>query len=504
MKLFVEKRYLKMPVRFDGAACRFTITENGVPVYGFDAAYAAEDADAVYYADLRNFVGKTVTLETEPGCGFTAEFSDRMEPLTAAENALRPAVHFAAERGWINDPNGLCFYNGQYHLFYQHNPYGRLWGNMHWGHAVSGDLLHWEHREEALFSDMHGAMFSGSAVVDYENVSGLKQGIETPLLFFYTCAGEKESTQCLAYSTDGGKTLVKYEKNPLLEQIVGGNRDPKVIYDAARSRWLMALYFEARTYALFTSQNLLDWTFLQKFDLPGDDECPDCYPLTADDGRTLWVFSGAHDMYFVGDFDKDGLYQPVQSVGQLSYNSQAYAAQTYYYEPGKPVIRFAWNRSEVPGAPINGSMCTPTEMTLRCIGGRYYLCANPIGGLDQLVVSARLEHNLSVQHFEQPLHSKACRVTLSVKETGFTCSLYGLNIRVESAGVSCGDAFLPRTEEETMELTILCDTTSTELYLNGTAITAVAHVEDPQKAALTIDADKPVQIDTLRIEELAL
>ncbi len=500
----MEKRYLKLPVRFDGTVRHFTISEDSKPVYTFYAAYAAECPDAVYYADLRDYVGKTISLAVEPACGFTAEFSDTMEPLTAAETALRPAVHFTAERGWINDPNGLCFYDGQYHLFYQHNPYGRLWGNMHWGHAVSRDLFHWEHREEALFSDMHGAMFSGSAVVDYENVSGLKQGDETPLLFFYTCAGEKESTQCLAYSTDGGKTLVKYDKNPLIASIADGNRDPKVIYDAARSRWLMALYFEERTYALFTSQDLLNWRFLQKFDLPGDDECPDFYPLTADDGRTLWVFSGAHDMYFVGDFDENGLYQPIQSVGQLSYNSKAYAAQTYYFEPGKPVIRFAWNRSDIPGAPFNGSMCTPTEMTLRKIGGRYYLCANPICGLEKLVVSERSECDLSVKHFTQPLTSKACRITLSAKDTPFTCKLFGLAIRVENAGISCGEAFLPRTEEETMRIEIVTDTTSTEIYLNGTAITAIAHVQDDGDASFTIDADTPVQIDTLRIAELAL
>ena len=102
----------------------------------------------------------------------------------------------------------------------------------------------------------------------------------------------------MAYSTDGGETLVKYGGNPLLPELAGGNRDPKVVFDAERSRWLMALYFEGRNYGIFVSQNLLHWTLLQRFDLPGDDECPDLYPLTADDGRTLWIYSGAHDMYY--------------------------------------------------------------------------------------------------------------------------------------------------------------------------------------------------------------
>ena len=167
MELLVEKRYLKIPVRFDGEPLRFTVSENGAPVYEFDAAYTADAPDAEYCADLRDYAGRTVTLDAPEG--FVPVLCDAPVPLTAAQEALRPAVHFTAERGWINDPNGLCFYDGLYHLFYQHNPYGRQWGNMHWGHAVSRDLLHWEHREEAMFSDMHGAMFSGCAVVDCEN-----------------------------------------------------------------------------------------------------------------------------------------------------------------------------------------------------------------------------------------------------------------------------------------------------------------------------------------------
>lgn len=501
MELSIEKRYLKIPVKFDGESCRFAISENGRKVYSFDAAYTPDEPDAVYYADLRNFSGRMVTLEAPEY--FVAEFSDGTEPLTADENALRPTVHFTAERGWINDPNGLCFYNGQYHLFYQHNPYGRLWGNMHWGHAVSTDLFHWEHCEEALFTDTHGAMFSGSAVVDDGNVSGLKSGEETPLLFFYTCAGEK-STQCLAYSIDGGKTLVKYAGNPLLEEMVSGNRDPKVIYDAGRERWLMALYFDGRNYGLFTSQDLLHWTLLQKFDLPGDDECPDIYPLTADDGRTLWIYSGAHDMYFVGEFDEKGLYRPIQSVGQLSYSSVAYAAQTYYYEAGKPVVRLAWNRSDIPGAPFNGSMCTPTEMTLRRIGGRYYLCAEPIQSIEKLVVRETRNPCVTMKDYTLPLSSKACLIDIVTKQAPFTCSLYGLDIRVEPAGVSCKDAFLPRTEEETMRIRILSDTSSTEIYLNGTAITAIPHVEDAAQAVFTLKADEPVHLEMLRIAELSL
>lgn len=500
MEMLINKRYLKIPVKHAGEPFHFVLSVDGKAEYFFDAVYTRENADAVYYADLRDYLGKAVALIAPED--FTAEFADEMTPLTDAENLLCPAVHFTAERGWINDPNGLCFYNGEYHLFYQHNPFGRLWGNMHWGHAVSRDLFHWEHREEALFQDMQGLMFSGSAVVDYDNVSGLKDGGDAPLLFFYTCAGKAKTTQNLAYSTDGGKTLKKY--GVLIEQHVPGNRDPKVIYDAERSRWLMALYFEERTYGIFTSKDLLHWELQQKFDLPGDDECPDLYPLTADDGRTLWVYSGAHDMYFVGEFDENGLYQPVQSAGQLSYGSVSYAAQTYFVEAGKPVIRFAWNRSDIPGAPFNGSMCTPMEMTLKKRGGRYYLCALPVEGLEELISNEMERFDLITAKHTIPLNKKACRIDVLAPSGAFQCSLYGLEIRVDKSGVTCGEAFLPALEGESMQLTVITDAVSTELYLNGTAFSAIPHVQDAEKAEFALWADKPVHIETLRVAELDL
>ena len=384
MKITVSKRFLRVPVKFDGTSHKFTFSENGTPVYKFDAVYTEENADAVYYADLRDYLGKTMTVTVEPECAFTPVFEDAMTPLTAEETVLRPQLHFTAERGWINDPNGLCFYGGQYHLFYQHNPYGRLWGNMHWGHAVSPDLLHWEYKEEAMFLDMDGAMFSGCAIVDHNNVSGLKEGDETPILFFYTCAGEKKSTQCLAYSTDGGKTLKKYDKNPLIDEIAPGNRDPKVIYDAKRARWLMALYFVERTYAIFTSQDLLHWELLQKFDLPGDDECPDLYPLTADDGRTLWVYSGAHDMYFVGDFDGD-TFQCTEITNEplwIDFGFDNYAGVTYgnYDRP----VYLGWGVNPlyanfVPTGEYSGLMTLPRELSLCETEEGYRLKTKPFG-----------------------------------------------------------------------------------------------------------------------------
>ena len=368
MEITISKRYLKIPVSYLGEVYHFKLSAGEGAEYSFDAAYAEKAADTVYYADLREFLGQTVSMTIDPPVLLKPEYCDQPEPVK--EDPMRPMAHFSAPRGWMNDPNGLCCYEGTYHLFYQHNPYGRTWGNMHWGHAVSKDLFHWEHCQEALLSDGDGVIFSGSALIDYRNASGLKTGQNAPILFYYTRVG-KTHDQCLAVSTDGGLTLTKYER-PVLPAMTSENRDPKVIFDQARSRYLMALYMEESRYALFVSENLLDWRLLQEIELPGDNECPDIYPLQAEDGGEYWILSGAHDKYYVGIFDEEGYYSPVQEIGQLSYDSEGYAAQTYFYEKGKPVIRFTWDRSNIPGTSYNGSMCFPMEMGLVKRKGSYF------------------------------------------------------------------------------------------------------------------------------------
>jgi len=184
-------------------------------------------------------------------------------------------------KNWTNDPNGLVYYKGEYHLFFQHNPTGINWGNMTWGHAVSKDLVHWAQLDNAIERDKLGTIFSGSAVVDWENTSGFGSADEKALVCIYTAAGgsSPESsgqpfTQCIAYSTDGRK-FTKYDKNPVLGNIIGGNRDPKVIWYAGEKKWVMALFIDGDTYAIFESKDLKSWTKLQDIKFPGHGEYPD-------------------------------------------------------------------------------------------------------------------------------------------------------------------------------------------------------------------------------------
>lgn len=491
MEIMINKRYLKVPVSYSGKMIHFTFSEDRKVLYFFDAAYAEGPYDTVYYADLRMLLGKKIqiTAESENGDEVVPalEFCDGPdEPL---QDPLRPMVHFTAPRGWINDPNGLCFYKGTYHLFYQHNPFGRVWGNMHWGHAVSPDLIHWENCEEALLSDGDGVIYSGAALVDYDNVSGLKEGTEAPVLFYYTRVGEVPD-QCLAVSNDGGKTLKKYEGNPVIPYISKENRDPRPVYDEERKRYLMALYMEESAYALFESQNLLKWEMLQSFELPEDNECPDLYPLQAKDGNVYWIFSGAHDRYEVGIFNEEGLYCPVQETGRLSYDSQSYAAQTFFYEKDKPVIRFGWDRSEIPGRPYAGSMCYPAQMGLKRIEGKYYLSACPLHCCDD-IVEKRHEWEESAS-ITLPLSQKAYYMEIHAGDTSYEMKFFGLTVRADKTGVFCKDVFLPRIGAENT-LQIISDTFSTELYLNGVSLSVVAHTADYTDNGLSVRAEHELQ-----------
>lgn len=209
-----------------------------------------------------------------------------MVDTTDYNETFRPQFHFTARKNWLNDPNGLFYYRGMYHLFFQHNPFGLEWGNMTWGHAISPDLVHWQQLPNALEPDSLGTMFSGSAVVDWENTTGFQQGEHPPIVLIYTAAGNtspaskgKPFTQCLAYSIDGGSSWQKYPGNPVMECIRPENRDPKVIWHPSSHRWIMTLYLEGNEFAFFSSPDLKTWSPLHSLFAPESIECPDFFEI---------------------------------------------------------------------------------------------------------------------------------------------------------------------------------------------------------------------------------
>ncbi|MCK4374073.1 MAG: glycoside hydrolase family 32 protein, partial [Candidatus Brocadiae bacterium] len=285
-------------------------------------------------------------------------------------------------------------------LFYQHNPYGWNWANMHWGHAASSDLVHWTELPDALSPDELGMMFSGSAVVDWHNTAGFQRGSEKPIVVFYTAAGGENPasqgrpfTQCIAFSTDGGQTFAKYAGNPVIPYLEGANRDPKVIWHEPTGSWVMALYLgerdEAHYHALFASSDLRAWTKLSEVALAaGGGECPDLFELPVDGDRTnrKWVFSQASGHYLIGSFDGETFTPEVGPLRWQGDESVAYAAQTFSDirpEDGRR-IQIAWLRQELPEMPFNQMMTFPHRLTLRTTPDGIRMFAEPVREIEKI------------------------------------------------------------------------------------------------------------------------
>ncbi len=394
--ILIEKPYLNFPVKNGAPKRQVSVLVDGEAARAFDIELADGKPDWWAFLDATPFKGKTVTvkvdklLDTSTGLS-TIDQTDKIKGIEDLyHEALRPQFHFTSRRGWLNDPNGLVFFGGEYHLFYQHNPYGWDWGNMSWGHAVSRDLLHWTELPVALYPDEHGTMFSGSAVVDWKNTAGFQTGNEPALVAMVTAAGDP-FTQELAYSNDRGRTWTKYEHNPVLQNIVGGNRDPKVVWYAPGNKWVMALYLDHSDYALFGSPDLKQWRKLSDIKLPGDAECPNFFevPLDGDKNNMRWVFFGASGVYLVGRFD-GWTFTPETRPQRLHNGNCWYAAQVYSDIPATDgrCLLIPWGRlpdGEIfRGMPFNQMMGLPVELTLHSTVAGMSLAVEPVKELQLL------------------------------------------------------------------------------------------------------------------------
>ena len=297
----------------------------------------------------------------------------------------RPQFHFSAKKNWLNDPNGLVYFDGEYHLFFQHNPGGIQWGDMHWGHAVSPDLVHWQELPIALSPDEHGTNFSGSAAVDIANTTGFGQDGKPPLVAMYTAAG-KPFTQCLAYSNDHGRTWTKYKGNPVLDHIVGENRDPRIFWHAPTHKWVMALYLDGDEFAIFSSPNLKEWKELSRLHLPGSSECPDLFEIPIEGTKeTRWIFFGANYRYLIGNFDGT-TFTPEEGPFMGDHGTNFYASQTYNNTPDGRRIQIGWmnGTGPMPDMPFNQQMSFPCVLTLHKTPEGLRLAKNPVKEIETL------------------------------------------------------------------------------------------------------------------------
>ncbi len=440
----------------------------------------------------------------------------------------RPQFHFSAKKNWLNDPNGLVYYQGEYHLFFQHNPDGINWGNMTWGHAVSPDLVHWTQLEHALLPDKLGTMFSGSAVVDWHNTSGFGTAAEPPIVAMYTAAGgtNPESkgepfTQCIAYSTDKGRTFTKYDHNPVVPHIAAENRDPKLIWFAPTRTWVMALYLDKEDYALFTSPDLKGWKQIQTVTMPGASECPDFFPISVQGEKTRkWILTGANGHYLVGDFDGAQFKSEPGFTPQIADNgANYYAVQSYSDIPSADGrrIQIAWmNGGRYPEMPFNQQMSFPCELTLHRLPDGLRLYRYPVKEIRGLYDSAVTYESISlspgINAFEKNESIKGRELDIDLEFEPGTATELVLSVRGELIIYNCKEqtiSFLGKSSHlepanGKVQLRVLIDRTTIELFGNGGRVSmSSCFVPSPENHDVSLTASgAPIKLPSIKVHTL--
>ena len=338
---------------------------------------------------------------------------------TSNTDYYRPEYHHTPLYGWMNDANGLVYKDGEYHLYFQYNPYGSKWGNMHWGHSVSKDLVHWEHLNPAIARDTLGHIFSGSTVIDKNNSAGY--GKDAMIAFYTSASDEHGQIQCMAYSNDNGRTYTKYEKNPILTPFDGLKdfRDPKVFWYEPAQKWYMIVSAD-KNMRFYSSTDLKQWEYLSQFGegygvQPNQFECPDFIQLPVDGNKDnmKWVmivninpgcpFGGSATEYFIGDFDgKEFKCDTDKSVTKwLDFGKDHYAT-VCFSNTGDRIIAVPWmsNWQYANVTPIRqyrGANALPRELSLYTKNGEIYMAANVVKETEALRKSTRNVESLSVE-----------------------------------------------------------------------------------------------------------
>ena len=398
-----EGSIMIIPVKESNPEITLTIEKGGETLYVADIRLAKEgDEDYCVPLDLAHFGARKKDVHFS---GIDA--ADAWELISLSDTApevpaekYRPLYHHTPPYGWMNDANGLFYKDGLYHLYYQYNPFACVWGNMHWGHSVSKDLVHWEHQPVAIYRDAYGHIFSGSSVVDFDNTAGFGAGA---VIAFYTSHNpgrEFVQTQCLAYSLDDGQTFTKYEDNPVLVPFDGIKdfRDPKVFWYGPEQKWIMIVSAD-KEMRFYTSKNLKEWEYMSGWGegygvQPRQFECPDFFPLTTAEGETKWVmivnvnpgcwFGGSATQYFVGDFDGREFTcdSPKETVKWLDWGKDHYATVTFS-NSGDRVIAVPWMSNwqygtRVPTKYFRSANAIPRQLGLFKDGGEFYVSAYPV------------------------------------------------------------------------------------------------------------------------------
>lgn len=327
----------------------------------------------------------------------------------------RSVYHFTPEKNWMNDPNGLVYFEGEYHLFYQYYPEDNVWGPMHWGHAVSSDMIHWKRLPIALYPDNLGYIFSGSIIVDWDNTAGFGTKENPSMIAIYTyhdMEGKKAKrmdyqTQAIAYSLDKGRTWTKYKQNPVISNPgIKDFRDPKVIWHKESARWIMSLAVNNHV-NIYSSKDLKEWKKESEFgenigSHGGIWECPDLFPVKDEEGNLKWVLlvslnpngpqGGSATQYFVGNFDGSIFTPDDGTIRWLDYGADNYAGVTFSNIPKEDGRRLFigwmsnWQYAKVvPTYSWRSAMTLPRELILRKNENGYFIQSNPVAEINNIL-----------------------------------------------------------------------------------------------------------------------
>ena len=388
-------KYLLLPIQEEQDEAQVLLSTGSKDDTWMDVRLAQNGAD--YYVPFALGNGKTATvkilgLKKDALAINLMRLSDTFD--TTITDYYRPSYHFTPLYGWMNDPNGMVYKDGEYHLYFQYNPYGSKWGNMHWGHAVSRDLIHWEHLDPAIARDPVGHIFSGSSVVDKKNTAGF--GKDAIIAIYTNNSVNHDEVQCIAYSNDNGRTFTKYEGNPVLTPFDGLKdfRDPKVFWYEKDKCWFMIVSADKET-RFYKSKNLKKWDYVSAFgkglgQQPCQYECPDFFqlPVNGDEKNKKWVmtmninpgcwFGGSATEYFVGDFDGKNFTCPdANEVKWLDWGKDHYATVTFS-NTGSRVLAITWMSNWqyanlTPFKQNRGANGLPRELKLYEKNGKYYI-----------------------------------------------------------------------------------------------------------------------------------
>ena len=476
-------KYLILPIQETSGEAKVRL-ETGSPAdCAMDIRLAMDSVD--YYVPFALNGQATVSIRrigADALCWDSLRLSDTFD--TTNRDYYRPVYHHTPLYGWMNDPNGMVYKDGEYHLYYQYNPYGSKWGNMHWGHSVSRDLIHWQHLDPAIARDTLGHIFSGSTVVDKDNTAGYGKDA---LIALYTSASDKYGQiQCMAYSTDNGRTYTKYEHNPILTPFDGLKdfRDPKVFWYKPDKKWIMIVSAD-KNMRFYSSTDLKEWTYLSQFGegygaQPNQFECPDFVQLPVDGNKDnmKWVmivninpgcmFGGSATEYFVGTFDgKEFKCDTKPQVTKwLDYGKDHYAA-VCISNTGDRTIALPWmsNWQYANITPIKqyrGANGLPRELTLYTKDGQTYVAANVVPEAKALRKDSRAVESFSLNgehRIDHLTNGTNCAVELEMDITPGSAQTVGFDLLNEKGekvkiylDMKAGRLVMDRTESGITQL----------------------------------------------------